>query len=218
MTSRGALLFDLDGTLADPREGIVACFRHALEAFAVPIPPDDELAKLIGPPLRRTLTELLGYERRHVAERALAKFRERFAEKGIYENTVYPGVHDGLARLRAAGFRLFIATSKPRVYAERIAKHFGFHDHFTRVHGAELTGEHETKGDLIAHILATEGIAPSSAHMVGDRKYDVEGAHANGLACLGVLWGYGSREELTEAGARGLYERFDDLVEALISS
>ncbi|NUO50381.1 MAG: HAD hydrolase-like protein [Polyangiaceae bacterium] len=211
-----ALLFDLDGTLADPREGIVRCFQHTLGALGLPIPPDDDLAKLIGPPLRGTLTELLGPERRHMAADALAMFRERFAEKGILENTVYPGVHEGLRRLRAAGWRLFVATSKPRVYAEKIAVHFELHQHLTAVHGAELTGERETKADLILHILETEGIARDGAWMVGDRKYDVEGARANGLPCFGVLWGYGSREELTDAGANALFERFDDLVDALL--
>ena len=211
-----ALLFDLDGTLADPREGIVRCFQHTLGALGLPIPPDDELAKLIGPPLRGTLTELLGPERRHMAADALAMFRERFAEKGILENTVYPGVHDGLRRLRAAGWQLFVATSKPRVYAEKIAAHFELHQHLTAVHGAELTGEREKKADLILHILETEGITREAACMVGDRKYDVEGARANGLRCFGVLWGYGSRKELTDAGAHALFERFDDLVETLL--
>jgi phosphoglycolate phosphatase len=211
-----ALLFDLDGTLADPREGIVRCFHHTLGTLGITAPSDDELAGYIGPPLRRTLTELLGQQREHMVGDALAIFRERFAEKGILENTVYPGVHDGLGRLRAAGWRLFVATSKPRVYAERIAVHFELHQHFTAVHGAELTGEREAKADLIRHILATEGVAPESAWMVGDRKYDVEGARANGLPCFGVLWGYGSREELTDAGAHALFERFDALVDALL--
>ena len=212
-----ALLFDLDGTLADPREGIVRCFQHTLSALGLPVPHDDELASYIGPPLRRTLTELLGPERRHLAADALAMFRERFAEKGILENTVYPGVHDGLGRLRAAGWRLFVATSKPRVYAEKIAVHFELQQHFTAVHGAELTGEREAKADLIGHILTTEGVEPGAAWMVGDRKYDVEGARANGLPCFGVLWGYGSREELTDAGAQALFERFDHLVDRLLA-
>lgn len=216
--SHRTLLFDLDGTLADPREGIVSCFRYTLAALGLPVPSDGELASFIGPPLRRTLTELLGHERRHLAGDALAMFRERFAENGVLENAIYPGVHDGLRRLRAAGFQLFIATSKPRVYAERIAAHFDLRPHFVAVHGAELTGEREAKSELIAHILATEGVTPDSTLMVGDRKYDVEGARANGLSCLGALWGYGSREELSCAGAHRLFERFEDLVEALHSS
>jgi phosphoglycolate phosphatase len=208
---RRHLFFDLDGTLTDSREGIVACMRHALEALSVDVPSDDEMARLIGMPLKEALGMLLGTDRMEWVPRSIELYRERFRTKGMYENAVYPGVSEGLPRLVAAGFTLWVVTSKPRIFAERIVEHFELAKYFERVHGSELSGEYANKVDLILHVLRTEKIRPEQAVMIGDRYYDVVGALGNGVAPLGVLWGYGSRNELLEAGAEAVHETFGDL-------
>jgi len=202
-----AVLFDLDGTLTDPREGITRSIAHALERMGREPPPLDDLCFAIGPPLRASLATLLGEDRRETVEQALAHYRERFADVGLFENTPYDGIADLLAALRGSGVRLFVATSKPLVYADRIVRHFGFDAHFEAVHGCELDGTREDKRDLLGHLLATHAIAsgPDIA-MVGDRGVDMSAAKLHGLRGLGALWGYGSRAELLEAGAQELVE------------
>jgi phosphoglycolate phosphatase len=144
-------------------------------------------------------------------ERALALYRERFADVGLFENAVYDGIVDSLHALSARGARLFVATSKPRVYAERIVRHFALDTHFAAVHGCELDGTREDKRDLLAHLLPHHGIAPADAVMIGDRGADMIAARHHGVHALGVLWGYGSRAELTEGGAEGFCERPQEL-------
>jgi phosphoglycolate phosphatase len=200
---RGALLFDLDGTLTDPREGIVGCIRHALERLGCGAPPDPELDICIGPPLRESFCRLAGEA---LADAAVEPYRERFRVTGMFENRVYPGIPEALAALGAAGWRLLVVTSKPAVFAERIVRHFELSPHFAAVYGSELSGLRADKGELIAHVLASESIAPERALMIGDRSHDVVGARKNGVRSAGVLWGYGTREELQAAGAGRLYE------------
>jgi phosphoglycolate phosphatase len=214
---RGSLLFDLDGTLTDPRDGIVGCLRHALQHVGVPLPSDDDLACLIGPPLHESLRDLLGSERSHMLPRALELYRERFRTVGMFENAVYPGIPEGLATLADAGWRLWVVTSKPLAFAGPILQHFGLAQHFAGVHGSELSGDRSNKGELIAYLLRTEGVRAEHATMIGDRSHDVVGARSNGVRSLGVLWGYGAREELIDAGADGLYETVTDLVTDLAS-
>jgi phosphoglycolate phosphatase len=199
-----AILFDLDGTLTDPREGITRSLAHALERMGVAAPPLDELTFAIGPPLRDSLARLLGTDARDAVERALAFYRERFADVGLFENAPYEGIAESLAALNADGATLLVATSKPRIYAERIVRHFGLDAHFIAVHGCELDGTREDKRELLAHLLPRHGIAPEACVMVGDRDVDMRAALHHGALGLGVLWGYGSREELTEAGAHAL--------------
>ena len=201
---RRALLFDLDGTLTDPRPGIVGSIRYALERMERASPPDDVLATFIGPPIRGTFAGLLGTTSSELVERAVALYRERFGTVGLFENAVYPGVPEMLAAAGGQAPAAFVATSKAAVYAERIVKHFGLDHHFVGVYGSELAGRFEDKAELLPHLLAVEGIAPGAAVMIGDRSVDVLAAKAAGIPSIGVLWGYGSAAELTEAGADAL--------------
>jgi len=211
------LFFDLDGTLTDPRQGIVRCLRYALSAFAVAIPTDTELEAFIGPPLQRTFASLLGDDDDLIAE-ALRRYRERFASAGMFENQVYPGIPELLESSRHAGWTLHVVTSKPTVFAAQILAHFDLIRHFAAVHGSELSGLRADKTELVAHVLATEQISAPDAVMIGDRSHDVVGAQANGVRALGVLWGYGSREELRAAGAARSYETVEALREALTAA
>jgi len=196
-----AILFDLDGTLTDPREGITRSIAYALERMGLEPPPLDDLTFAIGPPLRRSLARLIGSEADEAVERTLAFYRERFADVGLFENALYEGIAETLGELAAGGASLYVATSKPRVYAERIVRHFGLDAHFIAVHGCELDGTREDKRDLLAHLLPHHGIDPRDAAMIGDRGVDMVAARHHGLRGVGALWGYGSREELEAAGA-----------------
>jgi len=198
-----ALLFDLDGTLTDPRAGIVGCLRHALDRLGQPCPDDEALASFIGPPLRGTFATLLGTREAPLIEEAIRLYRERFGVVGLFENRVYDGVPDMLERLRGAG-RFLVVTSKMAEYAERIVRHFGLAPHFVAVYGAEPAGRFDDKAELVAHVLAREGLAPERTVMIGDRAFDVVAARKNGLRAIGVLWGYGSEPELRAAGAEAL--------------
>jgi phosphoglycolate phosphatase len=196
-----AVLFDLDGTLTDPREGITRSIAYALERMGREPPPLDSLTFAIGPPLRASLARLIGTDAREAVERALAHYRERFADVGLFENALYAGIGEALSQLREAGLPLFVATSKPRVYAERIVRHFALDAHFEAVHGCELDGTREDKRELLAHLFPHHGLAPAEVAMVGDRGVDMIAARHHGAAAIGALWGYGTREELLDAGA-----------------
>jgi len=201
-----AILFDLDGTLTDPREGITRSIAYALEKLGLEPPPLDDLTFAIGPPLRGSLARLIGRDEREIVERALAFYRERFADVGLFENRPYDGIVEALTQIAGSGAPLFVATSKPEVYARRIVDHFGLHVHFVAVHGCELDGRREDKRDLIAHMIAEHGLDPARSVMVGDRSNDMIAARHHGLRAIGALWGYGSRDELDKAGAQSLCE------------
>lgn len=205
----GTILLDLDGTLVDPAVGILGCYRHALAAIGFEADAADDLRWVIGPPLRKSFAKLFG--ERHDVEEAVRLYRERYSDTGIFEAEVYLGVIDALAALRGAGFRLILCTAKARVFAERIVVHFGFAPHLAGVYGAELDGRFDDKGELIAHILKTEGLDPAAVCMVGDRDNDILAAGRNGAGSIGVLWGYGDAAELTGAGASRLVEAPRDL-------
>ncbi|HYP76643.1 MAG TPA: HAD hydrolase-like protein [Polyangiaceae bacterium] len=208
------LFFDLDGTLTDSRPGILASMRHALTTLGMKIPTDEVLSRFIGPPTHDAFRELLDSSDAELNARAIAIYRERYGELGLFESSVYPGVSDGLKALRAADIPLFVVTSKPQVYANIIIDHFQLRQYFRHVYGSELSGERSKKGELIAHVLSSEGIAPANAWMIGDRLHDVVGAKHNGLRSAGVLWGYGSPAELSDAGADCLFRTMPDLVHA----
>jgi phosphoglycolate phosphatase len=208
------LLFDLDGTLTDNYAGIAASIRHAIARLGGETPSDAALRGCVGPPLRGTFARLLQTVERDTIERAIAHYRERFAELGWRENVAYPGIEDALRTLRAAGARLFVCTAKPEVYARRIVAHFGFDAHFAAVYGADLGGRFDDKAVLLAHIVEREGLDPRTATMIGDREHDIRAAHANGLRAVGVLWGYGSADEL--AGADVLVATPAELADALL--
>lgn len=209
------VFFDLDGTLTDPRTGIVRCIQFALERLGQPVPAEETLLWCIGPPLRQSFAELLGGE--EDADRAVGFYRERFGEVGLLENHVYPGIDVQLDQLRGAGFDLHVATSKPHVYARRIIEHFGLAGFFGQIFGAELSGLRSNKTELLRHALKVSGAAADVSVMVGDRSHDMVGAVNNNLKGVGVLYGYGSREELVQAGARTLAKGVDDLTSVLQS-
>ncbi|WMT77255.1 HAD family hydrolase [Bradyrhizobium sp. Ash2021] len=195
-----AIFFDLDGTLTDPKPGITRSIQYALQKLDQPVPSQDELTWCIGPPLRDSFVTLLGGDSR--TDLAVTLYRERFGDVGLYENAVYPDIEHILGALKQSHGRLFVATSKARVFAERIIEHFGLGSYFEQVFGAELDGTRVHKSDLLAYSLDKAAVEASRALMIGDRSHDIIGAKNNGMDALGVLYGYGSREELIEAGAR----------------
>jgi len=209
------ILFDLDGTLTDSRPGILACLKYALLGLGHDTPPDAELERYIGVPLKECFTALMSSGGPRGVDRAISLYRERFSSTGWCENAVYPDIPSVLSSLRDGGATLFVATSKPRIFAERIVRHFELGPHFAAVYGSELDGTRSRKEDLIGHILRAESLSPQITCMVGDRAQDMAGARSHGVSPVGALWGYGSREELLDAGAAALCERPAMLVEVL---
>jgi phosphoglycolate phosphatase len=194
------IFFDLDGTLTDPKPGITRSIRYALQKLdQADIPTEDELTWCIGPPLRSSFVKMLGEDS---ADRAVSLYRERFSDIGLYENRVYDGIDDVLTTLKQSGHRLFVATSKAHIYADRIIDHFGLRPHFERVFGAELDGTRSDKSHLLEYALKETATDPARSLMIGDRSHDMVGAGNNGIKGIGVLYGYGSRDELIGAGAR----------------
>jgi phosphoglycolate phosphatase len=191
---------DLDGTLTDPFEGISNCITYALERLGKERLADSELRRFIGPPLLETFDELLGPE---MAPRALGYYRERFGELGWRENAVYPGIHGALGAITAAGHLCFVATSKPRVFAQRIVEHLRLSTYFAEVYGSELDGTRTDKTELLRFAARQQSRRQESV-MVGDRYHDVVGALNNGFLAIGVTWGYGTEDELLSAGAHRL--------------
>jgi phosphoglycolate phosphatase len=200
-----ALLFDLDGTLTDNFEGIANCIRYALARMDVPDPGEEALRACVGPPLRQTLPRLLGRDDATSTELAVSLYRDRFSELGWRENRVYPGILDMLAVAVRVGPRVMLCTTKPQRFAERIVAHFGLAQFLDGVYGTTLDGRFDDKADLMAHLLANEGLAGEQCLMIGDRMHDIRAARRNRADAAGVLWGYGSVDELERAGATRLY-------------
>jgi phosphoglycolate phosphatase len=211
------VLLDLDGTLTDPREGILQCIKHALIGLGEPCPSDAELEGYIGPPLQSSFGAAFGPGSPKIAK-AIDLYRERFSTKGIFENTLYPEIPSALRALKDLGAMLVVATSKPTVFAHRIVEHFCLGSHISAVYGSELDGTRSDKTELISHILKAESIPPTATFMVGDRAHDMIGAKANGIAGIGALWGYGSRQELISGGAAALCHRPSELDKVLSSN
>ena len=207
------ICFDLDGTLTDPKVGITRSIQYALTELGGVAPDTADLTWCIGPPLLGSFEKLLGDKKQ--APDALKKYRERFSETGIFENEVYPDIPDTLSALKDAGYRLFVATSKPTVYAERIIDHFHQRRFFDGVYGSELDGKRTDKTELLSFLMKTEKLSSEQAAMVGDRKFDMIGAINNGMRPVGVLYGYGNKTELTKAGAEVLCEKPGDLLRML---
>ncbi|MBV9518259.1 MAG: HAD hydrolase-like protein [Hyphomicrobiales bacterium] len=207
------MLFDLDGTITDPAPGIIGSVIHALETLGAKPPAFEALHWTIGPPLRASFRRLLGGEER--VEQALDIYRSRYRDGAMFEATLYAGISEAIAALNSQGYSLVLATSKPHVFARPILSHFSLDHHFAAIHGAELDGRHDDKGELIGHILATERIDPSRALMIGDRAYDVKGAARHGIATIGALWGHGGQAELREAGAVALCRQPEHLCEVI---
>ena len=204
--------FDLDGTLTDPYDGITRCILYALDELGFPHPDDDYLYSCIGPPLWDTFPELVGEE---LTRKAVDLYRERFVEVGWQENKPYDGIVDALEAIASAGHLLFVATAKPHMHAARIVDHFGMGDFFATIYGSELDGTRGMKTELLEFAI---GRNPGGARhvMVGDRKHDLIGAVANQMTPIGVAYGYGSVEELNNAGATAIATTPADLPGLLI--
>lgn len=202
------VLLDLDGTLTDSRPGIVAGIHHALRALGHEPDPAEDLTWVIGPGLEHVIARVLAPYGDDRTALAVAEYRQYYGTVGLFQNAVYPGIPEALASLRAHGFDLLVATAKRTRFARPILEHFGLAASFRGIYGSEDDGL-DSKPELIAHILARE--MPSRAVMVGDRAYDVAGAHANGLRAIGVAWGYGGPGELAEAGVDAMVASPADL-------
>lgn len=195
---RKYLFFDLDGTLTDPMEGITRSVQYALRHFGIEVNDLKELCPFIGPPLAESFRDRYGMNEAETAT-AIARMREYFAPKGIFENKLYPGIPELLAATAAAGCVNVMATSKPEPFARRIAEHFDIARHFRLIAGSGLDGSRTTKVEVIRHALSQLGIAPEEAVMIGDRRHDIEGARAAGLDSIAVSWGYAAPGELEAA-------------------
>ena len=213
LTEVKRVFLDLDGTLIDPSEGIGRSIRYALGELNAKLPDDTAIRRWIGPPLRDSFAQHLGED---LADRALALYRQRYGAAGWKECTVYPDVPETLEQLAAAGLSLAIATSKPHVYANRIVERFGLDRHVAAVFGSELDGTRSSKRELLAFALARSG--GGSAAMVGDRRYDIDGARHNGIPAIGVSWGFAEAGELLEAGATALVSSGSELTSLLLGS
>ncbi len=208
------LLFDLDGTLTDPKVGITTCVQYALKEFGIEEPDLDKLEPFIGPPLKESFKEFYGFSDED-AEKAVEKYRERFSEIGIYENDVYEGIPQMLRLLQSRGMFLAVASSKPTEYVERILEHFDLRRYFKVVVGSEMDGTRVNKDEVVLEALnrlfSYKQIAYDKVYMIGDRKYDVQGAKAIGVESVGVAYGYGSMEELKEAHADYIVRSVEEL-------
>jgi len=205
------ILFDLDGTLTDPKPGITRCIQYALVKLDEAVPDTSDLLWCIGPPLQESFAQLLKYPTEDRIQQAVTYYRERFSTIGKFENEVYAGIPDVLNALQQEGYHLYVATSKPQVYAVDITNHFNLTHYFEEIFGSELDGRLRDKADLIAYILQIKQIGRFQCIMVGDRKHDILGAQSNNIPAIGVTYGYGSREELAEVGTRYLVDTPEDL-------
>lgn len=212
------ILFDLDGTITDPKIGITKSVQVALEYLGKPEPDIEKLTCFIGPPLR---DQLVSYAKvtKEKAQEGLLKYRERFQTVGLFENEEYPYVREMLKHLKAAGKRLAIATSKPRVFAERIMDHFNLTEYFDLIMGCELDGTRELKAEVIKEVLnrfVIEEEQLADVIMIGDRSHDIVGAKANGIDSAGVLYGYGTKEELLKSQADYIVASVQELEQLLL--
>lgn len=207
-------LFDLDGTLIDSEQGITACVKHALARLDVPAPAHEELRHWIGPPLRHSFAPLLDHDAGRI-EAAVEYYHERFNTHGWREHVIYPGIASLIERLLGAGHRLAVVTSKPHRHAAPIIDHLPFGNAFARLYGPQPDSAHSEKASMIAAALADFDCEPDDAVMIGDRHFDSHGAVVNRVRGLGVLWGFGSREELEQAGAHAIAATPDELATLL---
>ena len=211
------ILFDLDGTLTDPGVGITRSVAHALHRFGIEVADHTTLYPFIGPPLIPSFQRYYGFSAEQAAQ-AVAYYREYFAVTGMFENEVYPGIETMLQTLLAAGKTLVLATSKPESFALQIMQHFQLDKYFAVMAGSRMDETRTGKDEVIAYVLKIAGVTDTtSAIMVGDREYDVAGAQQNGLGAIGVLYGYGSREELERAGADHIAANVEELQSLLLA-
>jgi len=210
-------LFDLDGTITDPKEGITKSVQYAMESFGINIENPDDLVHFIGPPLRQSFKDFFGISDANM-EKAVGKFRERYLDKGIYENVMYTGIDTVLQKLVDTGKTIILATSKPTGQANTVLEHFNLDKYFTFIGGAEANGDRSLKSEVIQYALEQISITDlSSCIMIGDRKHDIIGAKTVGMKSVGVLYGHGSYDELSEAGADYIVKDVNELLELLTS-
>lgn len=214
------ILFDLDGTLTDPKIGITSCVQYALRYYGIEEPDLDKLEPFIGPPLRGSFMEFYRFSEKQ-AEEAIAKYRERFSTVGLFENEVYDGIPEMLERLKKEGKKLAVASSKPTVYVTQILKHFAIDTFFDIVVGSELDGTRDKKEEVVEEalrqLLGSEEAKYKETVMVGDRKFDVQGAKAFSLDSIGVTFGYGGRKELEDEGATYIVDSVSELENVLLT-
>ncbi len=212
-------LFDLDGTLTDPKIGITTCVQLALNYFGIEVENLDELQPFIGPPLKDSFMNFYGLTEEQ-AIKAMEIYRSRFAVKGLYENNMYEGIDTMLSRLRDEGYQLSVASSKPTVYVEQILEHFGIKKYFHHVVGSFLDGTRVDKEEVVEEALRLLGVTENNknqAVMIGDRRFDVEGAKRHGILSVAVSYGYGPKEELNEANPDYIINTVEDLETLLLS-
>jgi phosphoglycolate phosphatase len=210
------LLFDLDGTLADPFDAFASSLDFAYDSLGLARLSRETVRSLIGPPLHLELPALLGPEKSALAAEVMKLYRQHHNDGSIYQYRFYDGVDEALRSLKSK-HRLFVATSKPKVYADEILRYFGKAQYFEFIFGSELSGVNSQKGDLIRFALEQRSLSAGETTMIGDRKYDVIGARSNGIPCVGVAWGYGSRDELVAAGARAVVGDWPELLAQITS-
>ena len=212
MNNKNFYFFDLDGTMIDSKKGIIHALLFALEGYDISVEnPEEELTRFIGPPLRDSFQKYYHFSRMQ-ADLAVERYREYYQEKGMLENDVYPGIPALLAGLKQQGQTLLVATSKPTVFSEEILKAHQLDQYFSFVSGATLNGVRDSKKEVLAHAIASCGLKePQRAAMIGDRMFDIRAAKELGLCSVGVSYGYGSREELTQAGADAIADSVAEL-------
>ena len=205
------VFFDLDGTLTDPKEGITNSVAYALSHFGIEVEDKSELIPFIGPPLWDSFEKFYGFSRRD-SSRAVTYFREYFADRGIFENYLFDGAREILERLKESGKSISLATSKPTEFAVRILKRFEIDGFFHVTAGSEMNGERVRKDEVIKYALEQNGFPPPErVIMIGDREHDIIGARSCSVRSMGVLYGYGGREELIAAGADIICEKISDI-------
>ena len=209
------ILFDLDGTLTDPGEGITNSVMYALNKFGIKVEDRAELYKFIGPPLVDSFKEFYGFSDKK-AWQAVEFYREYFGDKGLYENRVYKGIREVLEKLNAYGVKLYVATSKPTMYTLKILEKFKLLEYFEVVSGSAMDEKNSDKATIIKYAVDKGEIPCHQALMVGDRKFDILGAKANNMASVGVLFGYGGKEELTNAQATYIIETPEELLNIVL--
>ena len=203
------ILFDLDGTLTDSGEGIINCVIYALERFGLPIPSRESLRYFVGPPLHESfIKQGVPVDQ---AEKAVAVYRERYIPIGKFENTPYPGIRELLETLKTEGHTLYVATSKPEQISIDVLEHFDLAKYFDRICGATMDTSRSNKEAVIAYLLEQNG-RTDNIIMVGDTKFDVIGAKAHGIPCIGVSWGYGEIQDMLEAGASAIVHSTEELL------
>jgi len=212
---RDIVFFDLDGTLVDSRAGIFRCLQLVARQVARRELTSQELMRFVGPPIRLGIREVLGIEDHTQIEAAVSIYREHYDSAGVFEYSVYDGVDTCLGELAKAGFTLFVVTSKMDLSAIKIIEHSGLKTHFRKVHGPNRQGEPGTKAELIAGVLAEHAIEPNRVTMIGDRKYDVLAAKTHNIPTIGVTYGFGSSQELEQAGVMQLCASANEIMKAL---